>query len=333
MNKKISSFWFGTLAVALVCSQAAAAQQRVEPTQQMNAVSAVPAVTGPVAGAPAHSFNAAIKIDNGDLLEINVYTVYGAPDVTQKTRVSSKGSVSLPFVGDVHVAGLTAEQAEDAIEKSFRDGQFMNNPHVSVLIDEYATQGVSIMGEVNKPSVYPLVAPRRLLDMLSEAGGLTPRAGKSVLVSHRETPEQHVTLNLADTSHPGAANIDIAPGDTIVVPPAGIVYVVGNVQKPGGFTMDNSESITVVQAIALAEGIRPASSVDHSRLIRKNSNGTTQEIPLQLSKILSAKSPDVPLAAGDVVFVPSSAAKGAARRTAEAILTAATGTVIYHPPW
>jgi polysaccharide biosynthesis/export protein len=169
--------------------------------------------------------------------------------------------------------------------------------------------------------------------MLSEAGGLTPRAGRTVLVTHRDTPSQHETINMVDPAHPGAANIDIAPGDTIVVPPTGIVYVIGNVTKPGGFTMDNNESITVMQAIALAEGVKPAASLDRTRLIRKNPDGTTHEIPLQLSKVLSAKSPDVTMSAGDVLFIPNSASKSAARRTAEAILTAATGTAIYHPPW
>jgi len=275
---------------------------------------------------------AGVRLGDGDLLEINVYTVYGAPDVTQKTRISNTGNISLPFVGDVHVAGLTVDKASDAIEKAFRDGQYMNDPHVSILVDEYATQGVSIMGEVNKPGVYPEVAPRRLLDMISEAGGLTARAGRNVLITRRNDPAKPVTVNLADQKHPAQTNIDIQPGDTIVVPVAGVVYVIGSVTKPGGFTMDNNESITVMQAVALAEGIKDPASLDHTRLIRKTPTGTEQ-IHLRLSKIMSAKAPDVSLVAGDVLFIPSSGAKSAARRTAEAILTAATGSVIYHPPW
>jgi polysaccharide export outer membrane protein len=316
-------------------------QERVSTANQMKAAdkTTTPPQTQSVlspAVSPAPTVSLAsttVKIGGGDLLEVNVYTVYGAPDVTQKTRVSSTGNVSLPFVGDVHVAGLTAEQAEDAIEKSFRDGQFMNNPHVSVLIDEYATQGISIMGEVNKPAVYPVVAPRRLLDMLSEAGGLTARAGRNAIVTHRDSPNQSQTINLTEVSKPGGANIEIQPGDTIVIPPTGIVYVIGNVGKPGGFTMDNNESITVMQAIALAEGVKAPASLDRSRIIRKKSDGSTQEVPIQLSKVLSAKSPDVALTAGDVLFIPNSAPKSAARRTAEAVLSAATGSVIYHPPW
>jgi polysaccharide biosynthesis/export protein len=328
------------LSVALIASlggappgfsqQSIAPYKRVETSTPANPPAATtpsPEISPVAAPAPA-----GVRIGTGDLLEINVYTVYGAPDVTQRIRVSSKGMINMPFVGDVHVGGLNAEEAEAAIAKSFRDGEYMNNPHVTVLISEYATQGISVMGEVNKPGVYPVVAPRRLMDLLSQAGGLTSRAGKTVVVTHRNTPSDPRSVNLADKDHPGQANIDIQPGDTIVVPAAGVVYVIGNVQKPGGFTMDSNENMTVMQAIALAEGVKPLSSLDRSRLIRKTSNGT-QEIPLPLSKILSAKAPDVTLAAGDVVFVPNSAGKGVARRTAEALLQAATGSVIYRPPW
>lgn len=324
--------WLLGLAGAMILLPASQAQQNIADSKRLEPSVTPIAPKDPIQQSAGRALPAGVEIGPGDLLEINVYTIYGAPDVSQKTRVSNMGNVSLPFVGDVHVAGMTAEKAEDAIEKAFRDGQFLNNPHVSILIDEYATQGVSIMGEVNKPAVYPVVASRRLYDMLSEAGGLTARAGKSVLITHRDSPEKAVTVNLADQQHSGAANIDIMPGDTIVVPAAGVVYVIGNVAKPGGFTMDNNESITVMQAIALAQGIQSPAALDRTRIIRKTPGGT-QEIPLRLSKILAAKSPDVPLTAGDVLFVPNSASKSAARRTAEAILSAATGSVIYHPPW
>jgi polysaccharide export outer membrane protein len=322
--------WLIALIAMLVVFPVSHAQENIADSKRLQPAT-VP-VEPSMGKSPAPVFPAGVPIGPGDLLEINVYTVYGAPDVSQKTRVSNTGNVALPFVGDVHVAGLTAEKAEEAIQKAFRDGQFLNNPHVSILIDEYATQGVSIMGEVNKPAVYPVVASRRLFDMISEAGGLTARAGKSVLITHRDSPDKPVTLNLADQKHAGGNNVDIMPGDTIVVPTAGLVYVIGNVAKPGGFTMDNSESITVMQAIALAQGIQAPAALDRTRIIRKTPGGT-QEIPLRLSKILAAKSPDVTLTAGDVLFIPNSAAKGAARRTAEAILSAATGSVIYHPPW
>ncbi len=326
------SRWMTGAGAALFLISGMHAQENIADSKRLQP-SEAPIAQEPLAKQSSPSITpAGVQIGPGDLLEINVYTVYGAPDVSQKTRVSSTGNVSLPFVGDVHVAGLTAEKAEDAIEKAFRDGQFLNNPHVSLLIDEYATQGVSIMGEVNKPAVYPVVASRRLFDMISEAGGLTARAGKSVVITHRDTPDKAVTVNLADQRHAGGANIDIMPGDTIVVPTAGVVYVIGNVAKPGGFTMDNSESITVMQAIALAQGIQAPAALDRTRVIRKTPSGT-QQIPLRLSKILAAKSPDVPLVAGDVLFIPNSASKSAARKTAEAILTAATGSVIYHPPW
>src|SRR5207248_6448673 len=250
-------------------------------------------------------------------------------EMNWKGRVSGSGEIALPLVGSFHVMGLTAEQAEASIEKRYKDTKILKSPQVSVFISEYASQGVSVLGEVAKPGVYPVMTSRRLLDLISQAGGFTPTAGKAVTITHRGTPMEPETVVLSkDPSQTLANNIDISPGDTIVVAKAGVVYVVGAVGKPGGFTIEANEGLTVLQAIALAEGSKPEAALDKAKLIRKTPAGP-EEIPIPLRKILASKVPDLKLLPDDIVFVPSSAAKTAARRSLEAIVQTATGVAIY----
>jgi polysaccharide biosynthesis/export protein len=270
-----------------------------------------------------------LRIGTGDLLEISISTVIGAPDVNCKARVSSSGDITLPLVGSLHVAGMTAEEAQATIEKKYKDAEILKSPQVLVLITEYASQGVSVLGEVLKPGVYPLLTSRRLLDLISQAGGLTPTAGRTITITHRNRPLEPKTITLSrDPTQNTASNIDIIPGDTIVVAKAGVVYVVGAVGKPGGFTMDANEGLTILQAIAMAEGAKTDAAMDKSKLIRQTPNGPS-EIPVPLHKILASKTPDIRLQSDDILFVPSSAVKSAARRSLEAIVQTATGVAIY----
>jgi polysaccharide biosynthesis/export protein len=285
------------------------------------------------AGAGNISTSAALvlRIGAGDLLEVTVFSGFGVPELNWKGRVGTSGDIALPFIGDVHVLGLTPEEAKGLIEQKFKDSNMLKTPQATLFISEYASQGVSVLGEVAKPGVYPVMTSRRLLDLISAAGGLTPTAGKAINITHRGSPLEPTTVLLSkDPNQNAAANIEIFPGDTIVVSKAGVVYVVGAVVKPGGFTMDANEGLTVLQAIALAEGSKPDAASNKSRLIRKTSAGP-EEIPIPLNKILASQAPDVKLRAEDIVFVPSSAAKSAARRSLEAIVQTATGVAIYHP--
>ncbi len=271
-----------------------------------------------------------LRIGTGDLLEISISTVIGAPEMNCKARVSASGDITLPLVGSLHAAGLTAEEAQATIEKKYKDAEILKSPQVSVLIIEYASQGVSVLGEVLKPGIYPLLTSRRLLDLMSQAGGVTPTAGRTVTIMHRDHPLEPTTVVLSrDPRQNTASNIDIIPGDTIVVAKAGVVYVVGAVGKPGGFTMDANDGLTILQAIALAEGPKTDAAMDKSKLIRQTPNGPS-EIPVPLRKILASKTPDIRLQSDDILFVPSSAVKSGARRSLEAILQTATGVIIYH---
>jgi len=265
-------------------------------------------------------------IGDGDLLKVSVL---GAPESDQEVRVGADGNIFLNFIGAVTVAGQTIEQAQVTIAKKLVTGGFFKDPQVSVFAKEYATQGVSVLGEVQKPGVYPMLGARTLFDVLSLAGGTTSRAGKLVSITHRDTPQKPTTVAMSnDAAESVHSNIDIFPGDTIVVSRAGVVYVSGDVHKPSGVIMENGSEMTVLQAIAMAEGVLPDAALNKSKLIRRTPAGP-QEIPLPLKDMFASKAPDVRLQAEDIIFVPNSAAKSAGKRTIDTIISTATGLVIY----
>ena len=230
------------------------------------------------------------------------------------------------------MAGLSVEQAETLIAHKLTEKGLFNDPHVTVFEKEYATQGISMLGEVQKPGIYPLLGSRKLYDAISAAGGTTPKAGRYVLITRRNDPQHSVRVPLM-TGAPESMenNVTVEPGDTVLVSKAGVVYVVGDVHQPGGFVMENDNGITVLQAIALAQGTNPTAALNAARLIRKTPEGR-EDVPLLLKKILTAKAPDLHLQPDDIVFVPGSLGKSAARRGAEAILQMATGVVIWRRP-
>jgi polysaccharide export outer membrane protein len=269
-----------------------------------------------------------MRLGAGDLLEVSVY---GVPELSTRTRVGPNGRVSLPLLNEVAVEGLTATEAEHKIEELLVKGDFLRSPHVTVSVTEFTSQGISVMGEVERPGIYPLLGKRRLFDVISQAGGMTTKAGKLVTLTHRASPDKGITVELSDDpARSIVSNIEVLPGDTVVVARAGIIYVVGEVQKPGGFMMENNGSLTVLQAIALAQGTTRLARLDRAKLIRKGPNGP-EELSIDLKGILTAKKPDLQLMAEDIVFLPSSPAKNAGRRTLEAIVQSATGLAIYGP--
>jgi polysaccharide biosynthesis/export protein len=276
----------------------------------------------------SNSDSGPMRLGVGDLLEVNVY---GVPELSTKARVSNSGDVYLPLISYVHVADLSAEEAQALIEKRLSDGGFLKNPHVSLFIDEYSSQAITVLGEVAKPGPYPIMGERRLYDLISAAGGLTEKAGRTVTISHRTTPDQPVTVRLGEgLAQTSESNVPVKPGDTIVVQRAGIVYVVGDVGKPSGFLMDN-DSLTVLKAIALAGGTNRTAKLNGAKIIRKTPEGM-QETAIPLKNILQAKAADVPMRADDILFVPGSAGKAAAYRGVEAVLQAATALSIVAVP-
>jgi polysaccharide export outer membrane protein len=266
------------------------------------------------------------RIGVGDLLKVSIL---GVPEFDQDLRVNGSGDMHIALLGVVHVAGLTTEQAQQVIRDRLMEGDFFVDPQVSVFEKEYATQGVSVLGEVLKPGVYPITGPRRLFDILSLAGGTTPKAGLLVSITPRDQPNATRNVNLSrDPAKNLEANVEIRPGDTVVVSKAGVVYVVGAVRLPTGIILENGGNITVLQAIAVAGGTSPTASLKGARIIRRTPGGPL-EIPMNLKTILSAKAPDVTLEAEDIVFVPESGPKKAAGAVAQAAIRIAGSIASY----
>jgi polysaccharide biosynthesis/export protein len=256
-------------------------------TQQRNLTSS-PALIGP-----------------GDEVEI---TVYGAPDLSVHNRVAADGSISVPLIGHVRIVGLTSAQAEGAIGEELRRQNVLNSPQVSVYVKEYGSSGISVAGEVARPGVYPALGPHRLFDILQEAGGRTEKAADSAVISHRYS-ETAVTINLPkDPERLSRVNIDLIPGDTVVVPKAGIVYVLGGVNKPGGYVLGSDAGLTVLRVIAAAGGPTQTAAVGRTKILRRTSNGL-QEVSVPLKKLLHAKAADVPVQTDDIIYLPSSRMK------------------------
>lgn len=282
----------------------------------------------------AQNDNSTIKADpqqssaigNGDMLEV---AVFESPDLSTKVRVGEDGNVLLPLVGRVRLEGLGLADASAAIRTRLMERRFVKDPKVTVSITEYATRGVSVMGEVKKPGIYTAMGSHRLNDYISLSEGLTQQAGTSVAITHRTAPEQPAMVQISSRGKPTpGGNPTIESGDTIVVPKAGQVYVVGDVVRPGGYLMDHDEQLTIVQALALAQGANHTAQLKHSTIIRKTDTGR-KEIPVDVEKILTMKSKDLALVDNDILFIPLSKAKAAVHRSVEAILQTAVGAASY----
>jgi polysaccharide export outer membrane protein len=268
--------------------------------------------------------NSNIKLGVGDLIEVGVF---GVPELSTKTRISGSGDVYLPLIDYVHVADLTTDEAQDLIQKRLDDGGFVRSPHVSIFVDESASQTITVLGEVVRPGPYAVIGERHLFDVISSAGGLTDKAGRNVTIVHRDNPDQQVHLQLSSNlAEDTQNNVDVFAGDTIIVSRAGIVYVVGDVNHPSGFLIEDS-SLTVLKALALAGGNTRTSALNKTRILRQTPNGI-QEIPINLKKVLYAKAPDVPLTKGDILFIPGSAGKAAAYRTADAAVALSSALAV-----
>jgi polysaccharide export outer membrane protein len=307
----------------LVVLPGLAAQDQASSKNPAGAVVQAPAQTQVTTPSPPNS-PSPVRLGTGDLVEVSVYNV---PELSTKARVSSAGDIYLPLIDYVHVGGLSTDEAEALIQQRLSDGGFVKSPHVSLLVQEYSSQGASVLGEVAKPGIYPVLGQQRLFDVISAAGGFTEKAGQSITVTHRGQLDKPVTVPLArNATDSPEGNIAVFAGDTIVVRKADVVYVVGEVGRPSGFMMDSGH-LTVLQAIALAGGTTRVAKLSGTRILRKGPAGIS-ETPVELKKILEAKAPDLAMQADDILFIPTSAAKAAAGRTMDAVIQTASALSI-----
>lgn len=259
-----------------------------------------------------------------DVLRISVY---GAPDFSQTVRVSTSGQVSLPLIGHLQAAGITVAEFQQNLARRL-DARYLQNAQVSVLVEEFHGQPVVVAGAVKNPGVIQLLRPRPLTDILARAGGLTQEAGNDVILSRPGKPDVRVAIRDL-LSEGNVGNLMVEGGDTVRVPQAGLVYVLGEVGKPGGFPLADNRDISVMQALALAEGIKHTAAEGSARLVKILPDGSRRVIPIDLSRILHGKAPDPIMAANDILVVPNSAGKIALGRGIDASLAVLIGGFTY----
>lgn len=266
-----------------------------------------------------------LPLGPGDLIDV---TVFDTIQLSGRLRIDQIGRIDLPVGGQLIVGGLTPLQAGIAIETQLRDSQIMLDPHVSVLIFQFATQGISVLGEVRSPGPYPLFGPHTLYDVLALAGGPTANEGATITITHHNAP---TSPSIVHVNSPNFSEIQnstpIYPGDVIFVSTADFVYVVGDVAAPGPIPIAQGRDLTLLNVVALFRGWTPTASVDKASIIRKTATGT-EVIPIDLNGVMKNKAPNLVLQASDVVVMPHSAFKKFLTYALPAATGAALGGVV-----
>ena len=300
------------------------------------------------------------RIGPEDLLELSILD---APDMSRTLRVTGSGEISIPLLGVVKAADLTPVELEIVLQELLRH-IYMKDPHVGVFVRELQSHPVSVVGAVKKPGVFQIRGAKTVLEMLSMAEGLAEDAGDTVYVMHGAGLEEPALL-AAENTEPGKIttpppsegsnsagtpprmqtreinlkellesadprnNAVVYPGDIVKVARAGIIYVVGEVKKPGGFVLRTNENISVLQAIALGEGLTRTAATSKARIIRTKESGKRTEIPVDLGQVLSGRASDPLLHPKDILFVPNSGARSTLYRVGDAALSIVSGVIIF----
>ncbi len=267
-----------------------------------------------------------LKLTPGFLIGVHVAD---DSDFSGSFRVDRSGDINIPQLGQLHVAGETAEEARIAIKQKLIDDGLLRNPLVEVDVLEYTVPHVIVMGEVGAPGEYPLLAPTKLADVLAMAGGTTLLAGSQIMITHKagkEATEEVPYSKQADTSVANHTIVD--PGDIVEVKRAGVVFVLGAVNRPGGYIMQESGSLTILQAVALAGGTSYIASTRKIYVMQKERDGVVAEVELPYNRIVRGKTPDVQLHPEDILFIPTNKFRSTFTST-QGILAAAAEASIY----
>lgn len=284
-------------------------------------------------------------IGSGDLLTIEVFDV---PELSRDVRVNETGYISLPLMpSKVRAGGLTPFQLQDKLAELLQTNGLVSTPQVSVSLKEQHSQPITVIGAVKSPMVIQAVRKTTLLQALSQAGGIGDDAGSTVIVT-RPVPDpsdsadppdplapsapQTFTINLADVleSADSRFNIPLIGGDVVSVPRAGIIYAVGAVMHPGGFLMQNDlDRMTMLKVLSLAGGTTNTAKIKNTIIFRKNlATGKRDQIPINMSKVLSLKTQDVQMEPNDILFVPDSQSLRALHRAGDVALALTEGVAV-----
>jgi polysaccharide export outer membrane protein len=270
-------------------------------------------------------------------------------DVSNKpVRIDGEGNVQVPLAGSVQVAGLTVQQTEQKLDEVL--SKYIKHPQVVVNVAEVRSQPVSVLGAVNSPGVHQIQGHKTVLEMLASAGGVRQDAGYSIRITRQlewgciPLPGAHldesgkysvaeVNLRKIMDAKTPEENIQIFPHDVISVPKAEMVYVIGEVHRSGGFVLGEHQSISVLQALSLAEGLNTGADARHAKILRlKPDADQREELKVDVKDALNGKKPDFPLQGEDILFIPGSTGKKAALRGLEAAIQTGTGLAVWRIP-
>lgn len=265
-------------------------------------------ILSPFLAASQEKFTQEYRVGPKDLLEISVF---GADELSRTVRVSEDGKVTLPLLGEVLVDGLTKSEVEKKLGQLLGE-KYVQNPQVTVFIREYQSKRVSVLGAVEKPGPYQLLGRQTLMQIVSEAGGLTRDAGNEIVII-RQLPDGSSTslrISIDDLFLKGDAklNVPMEAGDIVNIPvdkPV-VVYVFGQVKNPGALQVKKSNIPTLLQAIAQAGGFTDRASKGGVIIKRKDEAGKEREIKVNVRSILKNKIKDVQLLENDTIYVPES---------------------------
>lgn len=288
------------------------------------------AAQGAAAAEPANGPEALV-IGPGDMIHVSVFD---EPDMEQRVSISSTGIGHFYLVGDMRVGGMTINQVEKALEDSLRSRNLLVNPNVNVTIEQSASAQVSVLGEVHNPGTYDISTGRNILDILSMAGGLTDIADRNITIKRKQGKDESISVFLPNDAKAAIdKSVLVYPGDTVVVPKAGLIFVLGDVNRPGGYYMQRDSTLSALQAVTMAGGLLPNAAAPHSRIVRRDPSNPKGyiDIPLQLRAMQNGKKPDIQLKADDVIYIPFSYYRNFVIQS-PAILASATSALIYTHP-
>ena len=267
------------------------------------------------------------KIGVDDLIGISVYD---SPELTRTVRVGTDGAIRLPMVkARIHIAGMFPSDIENAISAELTKEEIMVDPIVTVSIVESRSRPIVVSGAVKSPLTFQASGETTLLNALAQAGGLSDTAGPEILVTGLSNVTQRIPVKELLDGADSKVNIALQGGEQIRIPEAARVYVVGNVREPGAFPLHNESQTTVLRALSLSKGVLPFTA-DKAFIYRKEGGAkSSNEIPIDLKKILGHTAPDIALLPDDVLFINDRSGRRTLARALEIIGGGVGGAAIY----
>jgi polysaccharide export outer membrane protein len=278
-----------------------------------------------------------------DQINVRVFAAEDIPD--RPAQIANDGTVNLPMVGQVHAAGLTIDQFQAVLVTAYK--KYFKDPQVTVQVTDFRSQPVSVAGNVNTPGVVQLRGNRNLMEVIGQAGGLRADAGDSVLITRNlnegsipvadaftdpsgQYSVAHIDIRKIMSGQDPKGNILIKPHDVITVPRARMIYVLGNVNRAGGYVLTDNESMSITQAIALAGGWDRSAKLSGARVLRVSSGAAREQINADLKKIMQNKASDLQLRPDDILYVPNSFGKEMSSTAIQSAIGIGTGIAIWH---